>query len=193
MLTEYKLVIMGGGGVGKTALTIQLVSNHFVDEYDPTIEDSYRRQLEIDGEVCLLDLLDTAGQEEYSAMRDQYVRNGQAFVCVYSIASHASFEEVRLLRDQILRVKDSDRVPMVLVGNKCDLENQRQVSTKEGRDLAIEFNCPFVETSAKLRTNVENCFFEAVREIRKTSPIHLNAKSQNLKSGKKKQVKCLLM
>ena len=70
-MTEYKLVIVGGGGVGKSALTIQLIQNHFIDEYDPTIEDSYRKQVTIDDETCLLDILDTAGQEEYSAMRDQ--------------------------------------------------------------------------------------------------------------------------
>ena len=70
-MTEYKLVIVGGGGVGKSALTIQLIQNHFIDEYDPTIEDSYRKQVTIDEETCLLDILDTAGQEEYSAMRDQ--------------------------------------------------------------------------------------------------------------------------
>ena len=59
-MTEYKLVVVGAGGVGKSALTIQLIQNHFVDEYDPTIEDSYRKQVVIDGETCLLDILDTA-------------------------------------------------------------------------------------------------------------------------------------
>merc|ERR1712008_124026 len=106
MGTEYKLVIVGGGGVGKSALTIQLIQNHFIDEYDPTIEDSYRKQVTIDDETCLLDILDTAGQEEYSAMRDQYMRTGQGFLCVYSITSKGSFEEIASFREQILRVKD---------------------------------------------------------------------------------------
>ncbi|XP_061555598.1 GTPase KRas isoform X2 [Phycodurus eques] len=95
-MTEYKLVVVGAGGVGKSALTIQLIQNHFVDEYDPTIEDSYRKQVVIDGETCLLDILDTAGQEEYSAMRDQYMRTGEGFLCVYAINNTKSFEDVHL-------------------------------------------------------------------------------------------------
>jgi len=166
-MTEYKLVIVGGGGVGKSALTIQLIQNHFIDEYDPTIEDSYRKQVTIDEETCLLDILDTAGQEEYSAMRDQYMRTGQGFILVYAITSRSSFDEIASFRDQILRVKDKDRVPMVLVGNKCDLEAERQVTTGEGTDLARSFNAPFFESSAKTRVNVEESFYELVREIRK--------------------------
>jgi len=167
MATEYKLVIVGGGGVGKSALTIQLIQNHFIDEYDPTIEDSYRKQVTIDDETCLLDILDTAGQEEYSAMRDQYMRTGQGFLTVYAITSRSSFDEISSFREQILRVKDADKVPMVVVGNKCDLESERQVSKAEGQDLAKSFGCPFLETSAKSRINVEESFFELVREIRK--------------------------
>ena len=165
-MTEYKLVIVGGGGVGKSALTIQLIQNHFIDEYDPTIEDSYRKQVTIDDETCLLDILDTAGQEEYSAMRDQYMRTGQGFICVYAVTSRSAFDEITSFREQILRVKDEDKVPMVLAGNKCDLEEERQVTTVEGQDLAKSFGCPFYETSAKARINVEEAFYELVREIR---------------------------
>lgn len=78
-------------------------------QYDPTIEDSYRKQVTIDNETCLLDILDTAGQEEYSAMRDQYMRTGQGFLMVYAITSRSSFEELVGFKDQILRVKDADR------------------------------------------------------------------------------------
>ncbi|KAI9280373.1 ras-like protein 3, partial [Sporodiniella umbellata] len=171
-LREYKIVIVGGGGVGKSALTIQFIQSHFVDEYDPTIEgtslfDSYRKQCVIDDETALLDVLDTAGQEEYSAMREQYMRNGEGFILVYSIAARLSFEEVNLFYQQIRRVKDRDFFPMILVGNKCDLDSERQVSSQEGKDLAKSFGCPFIETSAKQRIRVDEVFHDVVREIRR--------------------------
>ncbi|KAK3202962.1 hypothetical protein GRF29_154g1322020, partial [Pseudopithomyces chartarum] len=166
-LREYKLVVVGGGGVGKSCLTIQLIQSHFVDEYDPTIEDSYRKQCVIDDEVALLDVLDTAGQEEYSAMREQYMRTGEGFLLVYSITDRQSFEEIMTFQQQILRVKDKDYFPMIVVGNKCDLDGERQVSTQEGQNLARQFGCKFIETSAKSRINVDNAFYDIVREIRR--------------------------
>jgi len=191
-MTEYKLVIVGGGGVGKSALTIQLIQNHFIDEYDPTIEDSYRKQVTIDDETCLLDILDTAGQEEYSAMRDQYMRTGQGFILVFAITSRSSFDEIRNFREQILRVKDKDRVPMVLVGNKCDLENERQVTTGEGQDLAKSYGCPFFESSAKTRINVEESFYQLVREIRRDLQGGDSKKGKDNK-GKKRKGGCNLL
>ena len=108
----YKILSFGilAGGVGKSALTIQLIQNHFVDEYDPTIEDSYRKQVVIDGETCLLDILDTAGQEEYSAMRDQYMRTGEGFLLVFAVNNAKSFEDISQYREQIKRVKDAEEV-----------------------------------------------------------------------------------
>ncbi|PVU98734.1 hypothetical protein BB559_001330 [Furculomyces boomerangus] len=164
---EYKLVVVGGGGVGKSALTIQFIQSHFVDEYDPTIEDSYRKQCVIDEETAMLDVLDTAGQEEYSAMREQYMRTGEGFLLIYSITSRSSFEEIPTFQQQILRVKDRDNFPIIICANKCDLDSERQVSTQEGKDMARSFNCPFLETSAKTRTNVDEAFYTLVREIRR--------------------------
>merc|ERR1711990_655273 len=121
----------------------------------------------IDEEVALLDVLDTAGQEEYSAMREQYMRTGEGFLLVYSITSRNSFEEISTFHQQILRVKDRDFFPVVVVANKCDLDNERQVGTHEGKDLAKHFGCRFIETSAKQRINVDEAFGNLVREIRK--------------------------
>lgn len=109
--------------------------------------DSYRKQCVIDDEVALLDVLDTAGQEEYSAMREQYMRTGEGFLLVYSITSRQSFDEITTFQQQILRVKDKDYFPMVVVGNKCDLEGEREV-TRQGTSKC----CPIeIETSCCMK------------------------------------------
>ncbi|KAI1638687.1 ras small monomeric GTPase [Biscogniauxia mediterranea] len=168
-LREYKVVVVGGGGVGKSCLTIQMTQDHFIDEYDPTIEDSYRKQCVIDDEFALLDVLDTAGQEEYAAMREQYMVNGEGFMLVFSITSQESLDEIHALHRQILRVKgkqEGEHFPVVLVGNKCDLEHERVVTREKAERSAAEFKCPYIETSAKSRINVEEAFYDVVREIR---------------------------
>eukprot|EP01095_Lingulamoeba_sp_RSL-Kostka_P000534 TRINITY_DN10810_c2_g1_i1.p1 TRINITY_DN10810_c2_g1~~TRINITY_DN10810_c2_g1_i1.p1 ORF type:complete len:188 (-),score=59.06 TRINITY_DN10810_c2_g1_i1:79-642(-) len=183
---EYKIVTLGYGGVGKSALTIQLVNNHFVDEYDPTIEDNYRKQVKIDEEVCILDILDTAGEEEYSSMVDQYIRTGQGFIIVYSITNRISFEKIYYYLEKILRVKDVDKYPMVLAGNKCDLANEREVESEEALEIAQKHECPFFETSAKLRINVVELFYDIVREIKiggyyeQQGPVNYNNQTQCL-------------
>lgn len=102
-----------------------------------------------------------------SAMREQYMRNGEGFLLMYSITSRMSFEEIETFHQQICRVKDRDYFPMVLIANKCDLESDRQVSSQEGRDLAKQYGCQFVETSAKVRIHVDDAFYEVVRDIRR--------------------------
>jgi len=125
----------------------------------------------------------------YSAMREQYMRTGEGFLLVYSITSRNSFEEISLFHQQILRVKDQDTFPVIVVANKCDLEYERQVGMNgtcranwlvldlrglffvEGRDLARHFGCKFIETSAKQRINVDEAFTNLVREIRKYNKV----------------------
>jgi len=138
-----KIVILGDGGVGKSCITIQLTQNIFVSEYDPTVENSYRKQVVVDDEPMMLDILDTAGQEDYSILRDQYIRTGQGFLIVYSITSAVTFKGVPDLRQKILGVKDEEEYPMILVGNKCDLEKERSVTVAEGQELAKSFSIPF--------------------------------------------------
>ncbi|XP_046406006.1 ras-related protein Rap1 [Ischnura elegans] len=169
-MREYKIVVLGSGGVGKSALTVQFVQGIFVEKYDPTIEDSYRKQVEVDGQQCMLEILDTAGTEQFTAMRDLYMKNGQGFVLVYSITAQSTFNDLQDLREQILRVKDTDDVPMVLVGNKCDLEDERVVGKDQGVTLARMFSCAFMETSAKAKINVNDIFYDLVRQINKKSP-----------------------
>jgi len=127
--------------------------------------------VEVDGQQCMLEILDTAGTEQFTAMRDLYMKNGQGFVLVYSIIAQSTFNDLPELREQILRVKDSDHVSMILVGNKCDLAEQRVISTGQGEELARKFGgCPFLEASAKNKINVDALFFDLIRQISRKSP-----------------------
>ena len=106
------------------------IGDCFFDRYDPTLQDSYLMSTTVDGEPCYLDILDTAGQEEYAALRDQYIRGGQGFLIVFALNDLKGFEKVARFREEIRRAKncdDSDPVPMVIVGNKCDLTSSRMV------------------------------------------------------------------
>lgn len=189
-LTTYKLVVVGDGGVGKSALTIQFFQKMFVVDYDPTIEDSYIQHTEIDGEWCILDVLDTAGQEEFSAMREQYMRKGDGFMLVYSVTDPASFENMRSFHTQILRVKDKDAYPMLLVANKIDLVQQRRVTEEQGRALAAHLRVPYIETSAKdPPVNVDLAFHDVVRVIRQ-QPKEFK---KQLKTHKGKRRRCNIL
>ncbi|XP_074767416.1 ras-related protein Rap-2a isoform X1 [Athene noctua] len=185
-MREYKVVVLGSGGVGKSALTVQFVTGTFIEKYDPTIEDFYRKEIEVDASPSVLEILDTAGTEQFASMRDLYIKNGQGFILVYSLVNQQSFQDIRPMRDQIIRVKRDtlimdncfsgvlwtfiekaryEKVPVILVGNKVDLESEREVSSSEGRALAEEWGCPFMETSAKSKTMVDELFAEIVRQM----------------------------
>eukprot|EP00163_Fabomonas_tropica_P012041 TRINITY_DN2313_c0_g1_i5.p1 TRINITY_DN2313_c0_g1~~TRINITY_DN2313_c0_g1_i5.p1 ORF type:complete len:157 (+),score=27.16 TRINITY_DN2313_c0_g1_i5:450-920(+) len=151
---EFKIVVVGSGGVGKSAITVQFTQGTFLEKYDPTIEDSYRKPVTIDDQTVMLDILDTAGQDEYSSMRDLYMRTGQGFILVYSITSPSSYDDLEEFRNQILRAKDADHVPMILVGNKADLEAERGVTTEKAKERATAWECEFMESSARTRQSM---------------------------------------
>jgi len=184
---EYKMAVLGGGGVGKSALTIRLATENFLDIYDPTIEDTYRKEAMIDDQAAVLDIVDTAGQEEFVSLQDQWIRDGQGFLLVYNITTRSTLEEVVLLHDKILRAKDTPTVPLVLVGNKCDLKDRREVSVQEGAELARTWNVPFFETSAKTKVNIEECFYELVREVRREQ------RKVSDKKKRRKLGKCIIL
>ncbi|CAH8493896.1 unnamed protein product [Dicrocoelium dendriticum] len=140
----------------------------FHEDHDPTIEDSYMQNKEIDGEWCVMDVLDTAGQEEFSVMREHYMRKGQGFIIVFSVTDPQSFAQVRRFHTQILRAKDRETYPMILAANKIDLVQQRQVTEEQGLSLANELKVEYMETSAKdPPVNVDNLFHDLVRIIRR--------------------------
>jgi len=168
---DIRLAVMGAGGVGKSSLTIQFVQGHFLRYYDPTIEDFYRTQRSVDGEVVMMEVLDTAGQDEYTLMRDAWVRTNDVFLLVFSVTERRSFEEIDDFYQRLLRVKDREHgeVPLVLLANKVDLAGERNVTSDEAKAKADALGCPLIETSAKDTTGVAPAFEEAVREHRKWS------------------------
>jgi len=183
-MQTYKIVVLGSGSVGKSALTLRFIHGKFVEQYDPTIEDSYRHAIEVDNENYILEVLDTAGTEQFAQLRNLYVKNGMGFILVFSIISKVSFTEITDLREQILRVKETDDVPIVVVGNKIDLEEKRQIPRKEAETLCRGFHCEYLETSAKTNTNVELVFQTIVRLISAKRPRRGRGNTRNFKSGR---------
>ncbi|CAL4059633.1 unnamed protein product, partial [Meganyctiphanes norvegica] len=163
---DYKLCIMGDGSVGKSCLTVQYTHGRFLDYYDPTIEDTYRKQVDVDDVLYNLEILDTAGQEQFAAMRDMYMRHGMGFVLVYSITEKSSIQGLIGLRNNIVKFKDTEDIPMVIVGNKSDLEDRRAVSKEEGQIQAREWKAEFFEASAKEKINVNEIFTRLIQLIR---------------------------
>ncbi|XP_013779855.1 ras-related protein Ral-A-like [Limulus polyphemus] len=186
----HKVIMVGSGGVGKSALTLQFMYDEFIEDYEPTKADSYRKKVMLDGEEVQIDILDTAGQEDYAAIRDNYFRSGEGFLCVFSITEHESFSATAEFREQILRVKGDENIPFLLVGNKTDLEDKRQVSVEEAEKKAQQWDIPYAETSAKTRANVDKVFFDLMREIRnrKVAENKLNNGATKLGQYKKKCV-----
>ncbi|KAK1337018.1 hypothetical protein QTO34_003063 [Cnephaeus nilssonii] len=254
-LALHKVIMVGSGGVGKSALTLQFMydenppklslpssegpsedgggplnlgaaameqeclclkglelstppsqrpvlgpppSSHvwFVEDYEPTKADSYRKKVVLDGEEVQIDILDTAGQEDYAAIRDNYFRSGEGFLLVFSITEHESFTATAEFREQILRVKaEEDKIPLLVVGNKSDLEERRQVPVEEARSKAEAWGVQYVETSAKTRANVDKVFFDLMREIRAKKMSENKDKNGKKSSKNKKSFKercCLL-
>ncbi|XP_023706763.1 ras-related protein Ral-a isoform X2 [Cryptotermes secundus] len=161
----HKVIMVGSGGVGKSALTLQFMYDEFVEDYEPTKADSYRKKVVLDGEEVQIDILDTAGQEDYAAIRDNYFRSGEGFLCVFSITEDESFQATQEFRDQILRVKNDENIPFLLVGNKSDLDEKRKVSLTDANARAQQWGVPYVETSAKTRDNVDKVFFDLMHKI----------------------------
>ncbi|KAL7712509.1 small monomeric GTPase [Entamoeba marina] len=158
---EVRLVVLGDFGVGKSAMVVKLVSNYFVESYDPCIEDIYRTQIILDRNRVTLDILDTGGDEEYSALRDRYLRISDGFIIVYSISNRESFENVPKYYDKILQTKnvnDNINIPITIAGHKVDIENQREIPTDEGKQFANGLGVNFIECSAKEDIKIKELF-----------------------------------
>eukprot|EP00009_Paramoeba_aestuarina_P015732 CAMPEP_0201541724 /NCGR_PEP_ID=MMETSP0161_2-20130828/71630_1 /ASSEMBLY_ACC=CAM_ASM_000251 /TAXON_ID=180227 /ORGANISM="Neoparamoeba aestuarina, Strain SoJaBio B1-5/56/2" /LENGTH=201 /DNA_ID=CAMNT_0047949281 /DNA_START=117 /DNA_END=722 /DNA_ORIENTATION=+ len=183
-----QMVMFGQGGVGKTALTIRFCSNHFVEEYDPTIEDSYRKQFVVDDVPQLGMIMDTAGEEQYDAMYDHYIREHKMMFLIFSLTDKRSFAvELPQRIERIRGVKDEqgEEYYFYLIGNKKDLEDNREITKEEAVKFAEEEGMPYMETSAKTNEGVEEMFVNMTRMHRdNTHPqLGLGLKARNIKGA----------
>lgn len=168
---DYNIVLLGQGGVGKSALLVRFTTGRFIHEYDPTLEMTYDMCVEIDEDPAILHITDTASTNE-----PVYLSQNEGFIVVYAIDEPRSFQTatqlVKLIRE--LKKQRGQQTAIVLVGNKVDLSHSRSVSQQEALEFASEYECFFHEASAASNINVKVAFHDAVRQLRM---IQLNKKA----------------
>ena len=157
------------GEEGRSAITTRYWNNRFIEKYDPTIEDCAQKRVVVDDYTYSVAVTDTSGTEQFKGMLELFMRNGNIFIIVYSITSRRSFDNIQQVYEQITNGITKNSI-CVLLGNKCDLEKQRQVSIQEGEELALLMNCLFSEVSAKTGENVKEIFENAIRAFHNVNP-----------------------
>ena len=161
------MVVFGPAGVGKTSLILQYIEGKF-EVYDPTIEDCYRKEITVGKNPAVLEILDTAGAEEFSAMQEAYIKSAQGFIIVYSATDLQTLANIKPFRSQILQVKGTKcNVPVALVANKCDERAENEQAVHDGETLAAEWSCSFFKASAKTSFNVKEAFTNIIDQISK--------------------------
>ncbi|XP_002732228.1 ras-related protein Rap-2a-like [Saccoglossus kowalevskii] len=166
-----RLVVMGAAGVGKSSLISQFLYDKFNERYRETVEDLYHEEFEVNGGTVHLEVLDTSGSFSFPAMRKLSIASGNVFILVYGINNKNSFDEVVRLRNQILEQKKDQNPAIVIVGNKADLENDRQIEKDDVELLSYQWNIEHFETSAKNKTNIDRAFKEVLKRAK--LPTHL--------------------
>uniref|UniRef100_A0A8C4T160 GTP-binding protein Rheb n=1 Tax=Erpetoichthys calabaricus TaxID=27687 RepID=A0A8C4T160_ERPCA len=160
-----KIAILGYRSVGKSSLTIQFVEGQFVDSYDPTIENTFTKMITVNGQEYHLQLVDTAGQDEYSIFPQTYSIDINGYILVYSVTSNKSFEVVKVIHEKLLDMVGKVQVPIMLVGNKKDLHMERVISCEEGKALAESWSAAFMESSAKENQTAVEVFKRIILEM----------------------------
>jgi Ras-related protein Rab-1A len=162
----FKILIIGDSGVGKSCLLLKFTDRYFNDSYISTIGVDFKIQtIQLDNKIIKLQIWDTAGQDRFKTITTSYYRGSHGIVIVYDITDKESFLNVHNWLEEINKYA-SDNVKILLVGNKCDLQNHRQVSIQEGKELANRLNIPFIEASAKDSTNVQQLFINLAKTLK---------------------------
>ena len=177
--SEIKIGMFGGGGVGKTAITLQFVKGEFTEGYVPTIEDSFSKQVQVEGQAVNVEIIDTAGQDDFKEMRFRYYQSCDAFVLVYSIIDKASLENVRELYTDITNARDSGPINCIMAGNKADMRDENSISLTEAQKVADELKCQILETSAKTALNISELYETLIKQTLGIG----NAKKQSSSDG----------
>ena len=162
---SIKIAVLGKGVVGKSSLTYRFINYDVSTEHDATIEDRYKSNLNIEGTNYEVEILDTAGEEDYQNMMDMWISFGEGFLLVFAINDKESFNLIKLKHDRILKGKHGVKCPILLVGNKQDLENERQVNYSEAKEMADKWGIEYIETSAKTNFNCKEVFEMLAQEI----------------------------
>lgn len=162
----FKLLLIGDSGVGKTCVLFRFSEDAFNATFISTIGIDFKiRTIELDGKKIKLQIWDTAGQERFRTITTAYYRGAMGIMLVYDITNEKSFENIKNWIRNIEEHASADVEKMIL-GNKCDMTDRRQVSRERGEELAIEYGIKFMETSAKASINVEESFFTLARDIK---------------------------
>ena len=180
---QVKVIVLGLGAVGKSALSNRFVRNQFIEEYDPTIMDTYTKATTVDDKTYLVNILDTAGMDDNIAAKPCLFRQQNSFILVYAIDDAESFERISEIHKEIVNHLGRDSYPCVLCGNKADLADSRVVTEDEGQALAREIHAVFLETSAKTGQNVNEAVTQAIREFVKTGPASVTAEKKSKGGG----------
>ncbi len=161
----FKIVLIGDSSVGKT----NILSKYISDEYDPDTQATIGVELStknytFDNNEVKVQIWDTAGQEKYRSITSSYYKGAHGCLLVYDITRKATFENIDKWLAEI-KLSSNNEINMVLIGNKCDLEDKREVSIEEAQNKAKLLNMAFMETSALNGTNVEKAFNELVNNV----------------------------
>jgi len=160
-----KFILIGNSGVGKSSLLFQFIENRLKNGIEPTIGIEFGTKiLEVGGKTVRLQIWDSAGQENYRSITRAYYRNTICTLLVYDVSSRKSFEDVKVWFDEA-KTYGNENMYFVLLGNKCELESNREVAASEGERLARENGMLFFETSAIQKINIDKAFSAVIENI----------------------------
>ena len=164
--TLIPLMLLGDGQVGKTSLIARITGNEFDESLLTTIgKSSHTYEVELHGYNLKMKIWDTAGQERFKSMSVNVIKNAEGLLLTYSITSRESFNNLESWLKQLNDAKDISKIPIVIVGNKSDLEKLRIVKYEEGKEFADKHNYHFYEVSAKTGQNVKEAFYDIFEQL----------------------------